>query len=146
LQCHPGLQAADCLQEDGGSIVYQLLGGQWRPQIGAFGKIKLPRHDADDLIRRSVECDRLSDDLRISTEALTPAPIVQHDDSVIALIDLFFSERAAERGVCAEERKEIARYSRTLDLDGITLARQDVAVTVNSRRHRENVFKSLSLG
>src|SRR5205814_9971098 len=47
--------------------------GQWRPNLrGRLREKCSRRHDADDRVRLGVERDRLSDDVRITTE--TPLP------------------------------------------------------------------------
>ena len=64
-------------------------------------------HNADDLMRRAVEAQRLSQDIRPSAKASLPEPIT--DDHNVARVSVFRQERSTECWCDTEHLKEICR-------------------------------------
>src|SRR6185437_17115876 len=77
----------------------------WHP---ARRKFKTRRHDADNGVRQSVECDGLAEDCGIATEMPLPQRVAQNGDKVAGRI-FVPRECAAKKRTRAERGKEIRR-------------------------------------
>src|SRR5262245_14142911 len=85
--------------------------GDWNPELYvAPGKEKVAGHDADDLVRRTAEDDRLADDARITREGTAPEVVAEDHDARFSGEGFFVRERTAHLRRDAEDTEEITGY------------------------------------
>src|SRR6185295_16804799 len=127
---HAGLQTTDERKE----VRRNAFGivREWHPEIGfVTRKLKLSRHDADNLGRVVVQTQRPADDVRIATEASLPECMTDYADLVLTGRVFAFDKRATEQRVDAEHFEKVGgdrRDRQTLGLTGAGEVRGAVVV------------------
>jgi hypothetical protein len=95
------------------------LGGVHR-EVGR--KREAPRHDADDPPRLPVQLDDLSEDVRVSAEAVLPDGVGEDGDGRSAGDVLVLGEAAPEDGPAAQRLERVGGDARDADPDGLSPA------------------------
>src|SRR5882724_13530585 len=102
-------------------------------RIGRNRKLKIWPHHTDDCERLLIQRDILAHNVAISPEPATPQVVTQ-DDFVLATWRIFFcKERAAQQGLCPQNRKEATRNGDHADCFRMTCASQRVLAKSVSR-------------
>src|SRR6185369_12865251 len=98
-------------------------------------KLETRRHNANDRVIRVVEPDAASNDVRLSSQPLTPEPMTDDHYIVAPGPVLLGRDQSALFGLRAQHWKEVGRHARPGDTLGLLTARK-VEIFGVERRHR----------
>ncbi len=83
--------------------------------FGSASEVERGRHDADDLVRRSIELESPAEDLWVAIEAGHPQSMADDDDVRIAGHVFLGAERSAQLRLRAEHREVLRRHPPAAD-------------------------------
>ena len=113
---HPRREARDHHHRMVLPIAQRGVFGERHPQIEIrLVELEVLRQDADHGERPAVDQELPADRRRIGAEPPRPDPMREHDDAIAAWLRFLAAERAAERRVDAEHRKEQRRHTHAAD-------------------------------
>src|ERR1043166_4565898 len=87
---------------------------QWCPDISLCIETKVGRHDADDCVAFTIQCNRLTNDTAIATEPTLPKIIAEHDNMIATGAILIRRKSPARLRIDSKQLKQIAGYLKSL--------------------------------